>query len=640
MHGGFDGTRRRARATAWIVLAASLALASAGAARAGELRMTLTNLGAPLDVPDRVKFYVYPQGERDKYVDWGHAERAARVPDDVYDVVVRFEAGFVVRTKTFEKLKIEGVVEREVDFDVPLARLTLELTLGGRPLPKNTARVAVYRPGERGQPIGRSRPGETMILRPGTYDLELAWMTRDGLQTSWLTDFPIDGAMTERVSVGTPTALLKITLRDGGRIVPPDEGVWRAYRPGDRDTPIAERGSGMILSLDEGVYDLELRVLDEDPPRVQWLEDVAVRGETSRDVDLRPSNSLRVDVRVEGPDGDDLEAWFGVFRRGERATPLSAGRSGESVRIDPGVYDVGAFARRGAFRAESWTEGLRVEGNAREAVAVELRPAYLQVDQRDRRRDRTDPLQPRLLVLFDRSARMGRVTAGGSWSELAASRLAEALGTIGGDLPVGLVTYGGREGGDSCRAQRTVVPVDRDNREALAAALAGPAVEPAGEAPLAFALRGLASEPGGPGTVLLIVTDNAGSCPGDACAAASDLLRAGRVGRILVLGLGLARDERRRLECVGTVLPARTPESLDAVVRDAARIALRERDGTVAIFEPGADGRFVAGGAFGERIAVAEGRYDVVLFEDGRSFRWDDYLIRGNERVEAGRRPR
>lgn len=628
-----------------ILTSALLLLAGwGGVIQAGELRMNLTNNGQALERPDMIKFYVYPPDKRERHEAWGHADRRARVPDGEYDVVVRFEAGFVVRTKTFEKMEIVGNVTKAVDFGIPLARLTLQMAQGDRFLPKNSSRVSIYNPGERGKPIGRSRPGERMEMRPGSYDVELTWMTAEGsLESRWLTDFPVQGEMVETVSVGEPPALLKFTLKDRGRLVAPDQGVWRIFRPGDRTTPLMERGSGLIASVDQGTYDVELRLLTTDPPRIEWLEGVEVNGELARDIDMRPATFLQVDARLrDGGTPPGGRFWYSVYAVGERRTPLATARGGESLPLEPGRYDVGVFFRDRQFEAQTWLERQRVDGETRLSVAVDFKPAYLTVNppQRRRRRDRTDPMQPRLMILLDRGAGMGRAAADGTrWIDWVRETLGELLPSIQPEMPIGLRTYGGTaDRTDACSVTASPVPVDSANREALISALGN--ADPSGESALVEGLRGLSADSAGPGTSLLILTNNAGTCAGDPCDTAGRLLRDGRFGRSFVVGLGMSQGTQDRMACLGAVSTATNRQELRAALLNVLRRVSKPEDGTVAVFEAGPGGRYVAGGAFGDRISLTEGRYDVVMFELGESYRWDNFRIRGDERQEAGRRPR
>ena len=140
-----------------------------GPVLAGSVKPALTHNGAAPADPDWIKFYVHEEGEDDPrhYLAWGNATRSARIVDGTYDIHVRFRAGFVERNKWFKGVEVAGSVALGANFDVPLAELTVDALRSGQRLDPFTTRVAVYSAGKRGKPIGRSRAGQAMTLRPG-----------------------------------------------------------------------------------------------------------------------------------------------------------------------------------------------------------------------------------------------------------------------------------------------------------------------------------------------------------------------------------------------------------------------------------------------------------------------------------------
>ena len=61
-----------------ILLALLAIFVAALPAAAATLEVTFTNQGRPLDDPKHGRFYVYPENNRDSYLDWGHAARTAQ----------------------------------------------------------------------------------------------------------------------------------------------------------------------------------------------------------------------------------------------------------------------------------------------------------------------------------------------------------------------------------------------------------------------------------------------------------------------------------------------------------------------------------------------------------------------------------
>ena len=129
--------------TACLVLGASASLA-------GALEMQLTHNGETPEDPQRIRFYVFDPEGPEHYIAWGNAERSTvTLADGTYDVEVRFEEGFIVRTRKLEELEIAGTVTRTIDFEVPTARLIVDLTAGGMaysPIRYGTARLLIIMP--------------------------------------------------------------------------------------------------------------------------------------------------------------------------------------------------------------------------------------------------------------------------------------------------------------------------------------------------------------------------------------------------------------------------------------------------------------------------------------------------------------
>lgn len=595
---------------------------------AGEVRLVLTHQGQPPLEPEMIKFYVHEPDQDSTYVGWGHATRSARVPDGTYDIRVRFERGFVVRTRLFEDVEVSGTYSRRVDFNVPLAALSVDVTRDGLPASRHGARIAVYQAGKRDRAIGKGRPREEMWMRPGRYDLEITALGADGrLESTWLNEVEVSGYATTAVTFGGTPAVLTVTLTEGGRPVAPDRGSWTLYARGERDTPLGKRGSGLVLSTQEGRYDLLLELGEGEERRERWVENLRVEGEVSREFEFAAPDSLRVAIRDgERPvDG----SWFDVYRRGERRRPIASGVDGDEVDLESGRYDVAVYMRDRGFRRDLWFTGQRVRGATDLQVELAARPAYLKVEPR--RRSRAQPTAE-LWFVVDRSA-----LAAGGWYDEARSAIDQVLDGRGG-VEVGVITFGG-SGSEGCNAVETVAEPRRANASRAADALRA-ALGAGGEAPLPQALRQLPTSDDGTERSLVVLTTTPGSCGGDACDIAGRLLRNGAFSRSFVLGLGVARSERPLIDCIGRYRDVSSVDRLTAAVGAVVRDATADVDGTVSIFAP-SGGPLVQQGPFGEGLPVVEGRYEVISITGGDRHRWRSLEISGAVELQHGRnRPR
>jgi hypothetical protein len=201
------------RARASIALAC-LALA-VGAVHGATLTVEVLRRGLPLDAPDQGRVYVRPLDEQrgrdlppSAYVAWGLGGTPIRVPDGTYDVVVKYVNDRVEDIEVIEKLALAGDVRRKVDFDAPIARLTLNVAHDGEPVPRFEGAYRLYRAGQRGRPIAAKRPGDTLTILPGTYDLEVVWRGPHGLERRWINGYALREDRVETVDLrGDATAM-------------------------------------------------------------------------------------------------------------------------------------------------------------------------------------------------------------------------------------------------------------------------------------------------------------------------------------------------------------------------------------------------------------------------------------------------
>ena len=625
------------RITILLIVTAIVVLPSVSAAEDVTLTVYFTNRGEALEDPSNGRFYVIDPEQGDHYIAWGDAGRPVRVPAGVYTVIIKYVNGEIEYEEVFEKVELTKNLEHEVDLDIPIARLTLWITTGGFPIARHAGRYSLHRAGERGEPLVSKRPGETVTIRPGLYDIEVVYRGPDGLESKWLENYNLESFQQESIDVGASTSHVRMTLLDRGRPLAQDAGVWRVYRRGVRDNPVAEARTGEALVLDAGIYDVGLFYLAGSGNGERWLVDVEISGNIDRQIDVAAeSDRLTVDIRNGGKTVAD--AWFTVYPAGSRQTVLYSARSGESVEIRPGLYDIGCFLRRGGVRAESWLANQTLEGPVDLEVELEYREASLRVSPRRSRKGDLD-LTSNLLVIVDSSADMMTPLDGKTRLEQIQGGLTQALdGLSGTDPNVGLRVFGiAPRAQHDCSDSTLLAPVSGFDRGDLSRSLR--LLRPSGYSPIAFSLEQAAADlPSGGSNSVLLITGSTESCEADPCAAAARLMRDGRVSRIYVIALGADRTAQRGLDCIGEYRAVRSEMQLQSALRDVVREVRRREGGSVALFEPGED-EIVASGALEERLRVSEGTYDVLVRSGDDTFTWPGVEIRGNVEAKAGDKP-
>ena len=626
------------RTTILLIVTAVLVLPSVSLAADVSLTIHFTNRGEPLEDPLNGRFYVIDPDQGEHYIAWGNAERPVRVRAGVYTVVVRYVNGEIEHEEVFEKVDLTKSLEHEIDFDIPVARLTLWVTTGGFPIARHAGRYSLHRAGQRGKPLASKRPGETVTVRPGLYDIEVAYRGPDGLESKWLENYNLkSAAQQESIDIGASTSRVRMTLLDRGRPLAREAGEWRVYRRGMRDNPIAEARTGEPLVLDSGIYDVGLFYLAGSERGERWLVDVEISGDVDRQIDVAArSDLLTVDIRNRGQIVSD--AWFTVFAAGDRQTELYSARSGESVEVRPGLYDVGCFVRRGGVRAESWLENQSVEGPVKLETDLDYREASLRVSPPRGRKGGPDG-PSNLLVIVDSSAEMMNPLDGKTRLEQVQGSLVQALdGLTGTDPNVGLRVFGiAPRAQQDCSDSTLLVPASGFDRTDLSRSLRF--LRPSGYSPIAYSLDQAGADlPAGESNSVLLITGSTESCESDPCTAAARLIRDGSVSRIYVIALGADRATQRKLDCIGEYRAVRSEMQLQEALRDVVREVRRRDGGSVTLFTPGED-QIVVSGALRERLRVSQGIYDVQIRSGEDTFTWPGVKIRGNMEAKAGNKP-
>lgn len=163
----------------------------------------------------------------------------------------------------------------------------------------------------------------------------------------------------------------------------------------------------------------------------------------------------------------------------------------------------------------------------------------------------------RMVLLLDSSGSMAEPAAGGGTKIEAAK---QALGQVAERIPEGVevgarvfgATVEDRSMPGACRDTQSVVPVGPVDQDALQAAVAD--YRPFGETPIGAGLQAAARDLGpaedGVRRTIVLLSDGEPTCEPDPCVVASRLRDRGIDLRINVVGLDVAGEARRALQCI------------------------------------------------------------------------------------------
>ncbi|MBO6718712.1 MAG: VWA domain-containing protein [Rhizobiaceae bacterium] len=184
----------------------------------------------------------------------------------------------------------------------------------------------------------------------------------------------------------------------------------------------------------------------------------------------------------------------------------------------------------------------------------------------------------RTMIVLDASGSMWGQIEGEAKISIARRVLSDVLGTVPGEIELGLMAYGHRQKGQCGDIETLVAPA-----AGSAATISGAAdgLSPLGKTPLTASVRRAAEElkyTEDKATVVLI-TDGVETCEADPCALGRELERLGVDFTAHVVGFGLSADEGRQVACLaeetgGLYLPADDAEQLtDALTTPFTEIA-------------------------------------------------------------------
>jgi outer membrane protein OmpA-like peptidoglycan-associated protein len=171
-------------------------------------------------------------------------------------------------------------------------------------------------------------------------------------------------------SAGAADADLKITVTNGKDI----EGEARIQvRPAGQHNGdvVAYGGSGDHIKVPAGTYDVQVTYADGAAQKTIWFDRLALSGRIEKSVDMgMPVAALRIVVTNGGVDVED-KGTFEVRPAGQHGADVIAyDRSGGTVRVAAGTYDVDARFQDGAVDKMVWLDGLAVSGTIQKTVEV------------------------------------------------------------------------------------------------------------------------------------------------------------------------------------------------------------------------------------------------------------------------------
>jgi outer membrane protein OmpA-like peptidoglycan-associated protein len=351
--------------------------APAAAANA-DLKIAITNgsdtAGTPL-------VRVRPAGHHDAdLVASGGSNEDIIVPSGIYDVEVSYDDGAANKIIWFDHMAVSGKVVRVVDMGMPVASLRLAILNGG----KDSGGDRIFEVRPKGQHdadvIVSGRSGDTVRLAAGTYSVDVRYGDGAANKTVWLDNLVLSGNVMKTVEMGVTVASLRILIVNAGKDVG-ENGTFEVRPAGQHnaDVIVSER-SGNIVRLAAGTYSVDVRFADGAVNKTVWLDGLTLAGSVDKTVEVgAPGADVTWHILNHGQDLHD-DASYEIRSAGDHKTDvIVSAKSGQSVRLSPGTYDIDftyATDRNGVFSKTVWLDRQTLSGKVDRTTDLMLNLAH------------------------------------------------------------------------------------------------------------------------------------------------------------------------------------------------------------------------------------------------------------------------
>jgi outer membrane protein OmpA-like peptidoglycan-associated protein len=233
------------------------------------------------------------------------------------------------------------------------------------------AHVDVRPPGQHsGDVIASGGSGEVITLPAGIYDVGVTYLDGAARKVIWFDGMTLSGRVEKKVDMGLPVASLEITVTNGSDTAGEAHVDVRPAGQHSGDVIIGG-GSGDVIRLAAGTYDVGVTYLDGAARKVIWFDGMTLSGRVEKKVDMGlPVASLKVVITNGGADVAG-NGTFEVRPAGHHdADSIADERSGGTVRVAAGTYDVDVRFVDGAVNKIVWLDGLALSGTVEKTVEV------------------------------------------------------------------------------------------------------------------------------------------------------------------------------------------------------------------------------------------------------------------------------
>jgi outer membrane protein OmpA-like peptidoglycan-associated protein len=259
------------------------------------------------------------------------------------------------------------------------ADLKITVTNGGDT--SGDVRVQVRPAGQHsGDVIADGGSGDDIRVPAGTYDVDVTYTDGAAQKIIWFDGLVLSGRVEKTVDVNLPVAALTVVITNGGVDVG-GNGTFEVRPAGQHGADvIAYESSGGSVRLAAGTYDVDARFRDGDVEKIVWLDGLTLSGKVRKTIEVgAPIADVTWHITSHGQDvgGDGL---YQIRPAGQHGGDVIAyERSGGTVRLPAGDYDVEVSYAKGLIKKAIWLDHQSLTGKVNRTTELGLNPAQATV---------------------------------------------------------------------------------------------------------------------------------------------------------------------------------------------------------------------------------------------------------------------
>ena len=224
-----------------------------------------------------------------------------------------------------------------------------------------------------GPTIDWARSGGSARLPEGAYDVHVTFADGNAKKDVWLDSQSFAGKVEKTVEMGVAITDVRYVITNGGADVG-DKGEVHYFPQGHHGGPTIDWArSGGSVRLPEGTYDVHVTFGDRHARKDIWFDNQSFAGKVEKTVEVGVSVAeTRYVITNGGVDvGDKGEAHY--FPQGHHDGPtIDWARSGGSVRLPEGAYDVHVTFGDGNAHKDIWFDNQSFAGKVEKTVEMGL----------------------------------------------------------------------------------------------------------------------------------------------------------------------------------------------------------------------------------------------------------------------------